>query len=82
MQRAQKQCQTCPFRGVSEHERRELAVVPPDYWECHTEAGYTGGSGIQCRGHWEARRKYPPTSWLAVVAVAVTIVVASKIKRS
>lgn len=58
MRRANKQCKTCPFRGIDETERRELAKVPADWWPCHTEQGYAAGCDIQCRGHWEAQRKY------------------------
>jgi hypothetical protein len=54
-------CQTCPFRGISEEERRELAVVEPEAWGCHTENPWTW-TDIQCRGHYEARKKYPPSA--------------------
>lgn len=51
-------CETCPFRAkVSEAELLELAAVPPQEWPCHTEAGYSNDSEIQCRGHWGARRR-------------------------
>lgn len=56
---AKKQCKSCPFRGISESERRELAVIPADEWPCHTLAPL--GDGPQCRGHYQARRKYPST---------------------
>jgi hypothetical protein len=58
MIRAQKQCRTCPFRDMPEDERREMATIPPEDWPCHTEQGYAATCDIQCRGHWEARRKY------------------------
>jgi hypothetical protein len=35
----------------------ELAQLRPDEFPCHTEAGYAT-TDIQCRGHWEARRKF------------------------
>lgn len=59
MIRARKQCKTCPFRGIGENERRELALIEPEEFPCHTEQGYINECDIQCRGHWEARRKYP-----------------------
>lgn len=55
MSRAQKQCRNCPFRGIDEAERQELALVPADWWPCH---GEWPREDIQCRGHWEAQRKY------------------------
>lgn len=61
MIRATKMCKTCPFRGIADDERREAAQIPPEDWPCHTEHAYTGFSGncdIQCRGHWEAQRKF------------------------
>lgn len=61
MRRARKQCASCPFRGVSEAERKELAAVPAENWPCHTEQGFFAACDIQCRGHWQAQRKYPPT---------------------
>lgn len=60
MQRARKQCKTCPFRGMPEDERREHAIVDAVAWPCHTEHPIGWGE-TQCRGHWEAQRKYPPT---------------------
>lgn len=60
MIRAKKMCRTCPFRGIDDAERRELAQVPADEWPCHTEQGYSTYSDIQCRGHWEAQRKFGP----------------------
>lgn len=36
-----------------------MAKVPAEDWPCHTEQGYWATCGIQCRGHWEAQRKYP-----------------------
>lgn len=64
MIRASKMCKTCPFRGVDETERRELAQVPAADWPCHTEQGYAGSCDIQCRGHWEAQRKFNVASIL------------------
>ena len=60
MRRATKVCSGCPFRGIDESERQELAKIPD--WPCHTEQGYYASCDIQCRGHWEAQRKYPPNS--------------------
>lgn len=57
MIRARKMCKSCPFRGMDdEKERRVCASVEPENWPCHTEHPY-GPGDIQCRGHWEARRK-------------------------
>lgn len=58
MKRARRMCKSCPFRGASEEDRFELAVVDPEAWPCHTEHPH-GGGDTQCRGHFEARRKYP-----------------------
>jgi hypothetical protein len=60
MTRANKMCASCPFRGMPEPEKREMAKVPADWWPCHTEQGYAFECDIQCRGHWEAQRKYTP----------------------
>lgn len=61
MRRAQRMCETCPFRlRLSKREVRELAQLSPEEWPCHTEAGYTT-TDIQCRGHWQARRKFAAT---------------------
>lgn len=58
MIRAQRMCDGCPFRlQMNNTERVELAALSPEEFPCHTEAGYTT-SNIQCRGHWEARRKF------------------------
>lgn len=58
MRRARKMCETCPFRlKLTEAERIELALLQPEEFTCHTEAGYTT-TDIQCRGHWQVRRKY------------------------
>jgi len=57
MRRAVRMCADCPFRSrLTRKERAELAALPPDWFPCHTEAGYTS-TDIQCRGHWELRRK-------------------------
>ena len=58
MQRAVHQCETCPFRDADEKYKRSSANIPAENWPCHTEAGYVGYSDVQCRGHWEAARKY------------------------
>jgi hypothetical protein len=58
MRRAARMCENCPFRlKLSRAEVLELAVIKPEDFECHTEAGYTS-TDIQCRGHWQARRKF------------------------
>jgi len=58
MRRAQRMCEGCPFRlKISKAEKIELARLRPDEFPCHTEAGYTE-TDIQCRGHWQLRRKY------------------------
>lgn len=57
MRRANKMCRTCPFRGADENYKRECAEIGASDWPCHTEDLY-GDNGIQCRGHYEARRKY------------------------
>ena len=62
MRRAVKMCKDCPFRGIDEAERKDLAKIQADDWPCHTEQGYAYTSDIQCRGHWEAQRKYPLTN--------------------
>jgi hypothetical protein len=53
-------CETCPFRAkLGRAERAELAAVAPDEFPCHTEQwGRNFVEDIQCRGHWELRRKY------------------------
>lgn len=58
MIRAAKMCKTCPFRGLEDSERHALAAVPPEDWPCHTEQEYDGSCDVQCRGHWEAQRKF------------------------
>lgn len=60
MIRASKMCRSCPFRGLPDNERADLAQVPAEEWPCHTEQGYDFACDIQCRGHWEAQRKFPP----------------------
>lgn len=51
-------CETCPFRSADEEYKRECADIPAEDWPCHTEDLVYGERGIQCRGHYEARRKY------------------------
>ena len=46
---------------MDEAERRLCAAGNPDDWPCHTEAGYTW-TDIQCRGHFDVRKKYTPTA--------------------
>ena len=60
MRRRHKQCSTCPFRGADEAYRKECAVMDAEDWPCHSEDIH-GNTDIQCRGHYEARRKYPPS---------------------
>lgn len=62
MIRANRMCQGCPFRGIDDAERRELAEVPAEFWPCHTEQGYDSHCDVQCRGHWEAQRKFANTT--------------------
>lgn len=59
MKRAARMCKSCPFRGIDESERSKWAVVEPENWPCHTEHPM-GWGDTQCRGHFEAQRKYPP----------------------
>lgn len=61
MGRRSKQCATCPFRHADEAYRKESAIIPAEDWPCHTEHPH-GGGDTQCRGHYEAQRKYPPTA--------------------
>lgn len=57
MIRSNKMCESCPFHlKMTREERAELAALQPEEFPCHTEAGYTT-TDIQCRGHWEVRRK-------------------------
>lgn len=61
-------CEECPFRDADEKQRQECAAVPPHWFTCHIEDGPNGQSEIQCRGHWEAQRKYghkPPNAELS-----------------
>ena len=55
-----KQCDTCPFRGATEAQIAGDAIVDPEHWGCHSENPY-GWTDVQCRGHWRARKRYPPT---------------------
>jgi hypothetical protein len=57
MQRRNSMCKTCIFRGIDPQEARDLALIPPEDVPCHTDCPF--GGDIQCRGHFEARRKYP-----------------------
>lgn len=57
MVRGRRMCQNCPFRArLSADDRNILVALEPDEFPCHEEAGYTT-TNVQCRGHWEARRK-------------------------
>lgn len=61
MTRRSSMCKECPFRDdVSEWDMGQLAKVE---FTCHEEDGPIGfgTSGIQCRGHWEAVRKFNRT---------------------
>lgn len=55
-----RRCESCPFRGASEAQKAQDAMVDPSQWGCHSEAAY-GWTDIQCRGHHAARLKYPPS---------------------
>ena len=50
-------CPTCPFRGADDSVKRSCATVRANDWPCHTEDIY-GDAGVQCRGHYEAVRKF------------------------
>ncbi len=64
MKRRSKMCASCPFRGADDAYKAECAEVQPWAWPCHTEVSYDTGSTIQCRGHYEARRKFAPRAIL------------------
>ncbi len=57
--RRRSMCEECPFRGKDRATQIAMALV--DGFSCHMEDGPEGigesASGIQCRGHWEAKRK-------------------------
>ena len=55
--RANRMCDSCPFRGADDDYKRESASIAAVEWPCHTEDFY-GDNDIQCRGHFEARIKY------------------------
>lgn len=54
MSRRNRMCETCIFRGISEEDRVALASLEAEEVPCHTDCPM--GGGIQCRGHFEARR--------------------------
>jgi hypothetical protein len=56
--RRYKMCDNCPFRGADENYKREAAEITSDNWPCHEDAGPNNDPAPQCRGHYEARRKY------------------------
>lgn len=57
LKRAKKMCEECPFHMIDEADKKISAK--DETFTCHMEDGPGGGiSDIQCRGHWEARRKY------------------------
>lgn len=58
MRRRSKMCSTCPFRGADDAYKADSATIQPDDWPCHSEGHFGQGSDIQCRGHYEARRKF------------------------
>jgi len=55
--RAPKRCKTCPFRGAGDDYKRSCAHIAPDDWPCHTE-DLRGDTSIECRGHYEAQRRF------------------------
>jgi len=57
MGRASKKCETCPFRDAAKDYAPSCAHISSEDWPCHTEDLH-GDIGIQCRGHWQAVRKY------------------------
>lgn len=59
MRRRAKMCESCPFRGADDDYKRECADIIPELWPCHSEGYFGADSDIQCRGHYEARRKFP-----------------------
>ena len=59
MKRRHKMCASCPFRGADDDYKLESADIPADDWPCHSEGSHYGAdSDIQCRGHYEAQRKF------------------------
>lgn len=54
MIRRNKMCESCIFRGISDHDRLILAAMPAEEMWCHSEYP---AEDIQCRGHWEAVRR-------------------------
>ena len=56
-----KQCETRPFQGAAESYRLESAAIPAEDWPCHTEDVVYGVHDVQFRGHYEARRTFPPS---------------------
>ena len=57
--RANKMCPSCPFRGADDAYKQETAGIEADEWPCHSEQMTSWDTDIQCRGHFEARRKFP-----------------------
>jgi len=57
MARRRSMCEECPFRGKDAVTKIGMALV--DGFSCHMEdsPAEMGSGGIQCRGHWEAKRK-------------------------
>lgn len=57
-------CEECPFRGKDRATKISMATTM-DILSCHLDDGPEGisesSSGIQCRGHWEAKRKANPS---------------------
>ena len=57
MRRRSRMCASCIFRGIDKADHDALAALPPDHVPCHTDSEPHGWCDIQCRGHFEARRK-------------------------
>ena len=58
MVRRNRMCATCPFRGADDAYKRECSEIQPENWACHSEGYFGADTNIQCRGHYEARRKF------------------------
>jgi len=58
MKRRHKMCESCPFRGADDNYKRECAEMAADDWPCHSEGYFGMDSDVQCRGHYEAVRKF------------------------
>ena len=58
MHRAARKCETCPFRSPPEGYAKSTAHIVADGWPCHTIEYYDDDGSVQCRGHWQAVRKF------------------------